>query len=208
MGCNFQIHFLFEYEISCADRFEDGETDGIRIPDNSVRKTPRFRSINANGSDPIERRKSRRHSTGTTPNSANGQQQKCYSPRSPAIAMHQQTLDEDSSSSTNSGELNDVFGVHKSGGGVHESAGVTPGLRRRRERAERQKSFLREQQEAAASGLLRPFDIKDEIISNHGMNTMDYHPEFVLVLFINRTGIICILLLSTFCVLCVRFSFL
>lgn len=77
------------------------------------------------------------------------------------MAIHQ-TLDEDSSSSTNSGEL---FGVHK---GVHESAGVTPGLRRRRERAERQKSFLREQQEAAASGLLRPFDIKDEIINNHG----------------------------------------
>lgn len=151
-----------KYENCAPNRFEDGETDGIRIPDNSVRKTPRFRSINANGSDPIERRKSRRHSTGTTPNSANGQQ-KCYSPRSPA-------LDEDSSSSTNSGELNDVFGVHKGGGGgVHESAGVTPGLRRRRERAERQKSFLREQQEAAASGILRPFDIKDELINNHGM---------------------------------------
>lgn len=33
-----------------------------------------------------------------------------------------------------------------------EGAGVTPGLRRRRERAERQKSFMREQQEAVASG--------------------------------------------------------
>lgn len=168
------------------NRFEDGETDGIRIPDNSVRKTPRFRSINANGNDPIERRKSRRHSTGTTPNSANAQQ-KCYSPRSPAMAMHQQTLDEDSSSSTNSGELNDVFGVHK-GGGVHESAGVTPGLRRRRERAERQKSFLREQQEAAASGLLRPFDIKDEIINNHGMN---FSKAMIVVVF-NQNGLICI----------------
>lgn len=30
-----------------------------------------------------------------------------------------------------------------------EGAGVTPGLRRRRERAERQKSFMREQQDAA-----------------------------------------------------------
>lgn len=79
------------------------------------------------------------------------------------MTMHQ-TLDEDSSSSGNSGELNDVFGVNK---GQHENAGVTPGLRRRRERAERQKSFLREQQEAAAAGL-RPFDIKDEIINNHG----------------------------------------
>lgn len=160
------MFLFFKQKTTQPNRFEDGETDGIRIPDNSVRKTPRFRSINANGNDPIERRKSRRHSTGTTPIAV---QQKCYSPRSPAVAMHpQQTLDEDSSSSTNSGELNDVFGAHK-GGGVHESAGVTPGLRRRRERAERQKSFLREQQEAAASGLLRPFDIKDEIINNHGM---------------------------------------
>lgn len=167
------ITIIFEFVLDSICRFEDGETDGIRIPDNSVRKTPRFRSINANGNDPIERRKSRRHSTGTV-NSANAQQ-KCYSPRSPAMAMmHQQTLDEDSSSSTNSGELNDVFGVHKNGSGVHESAGVTPGLRRRRERAERQKSFLREQQEAAASGILRPFDIKDEIINNHGTNfTLD-----------------------------------
>lgn len=33
-----------------------------------------------------------------------------------------------------------------------EGAGVTPGLRRRRERAERHKSFMREQQEAAATG--------------------------------------------------------
>lgn len=80
------------------------------------------------------------------------------------MTVHQ-TLDEDSSSSANSGELNDVFGVSK---GPHENAGVTPGLRRRRERAERQKSFLREQQEAAAA-TVRPFDIKDEIHNNHGM---------------------------------------
>ncbi|XP_031617722.1 uncharacterized protein LOC116337370 isoform X6 [Contarinia nasturtii] len=139
-------------------KFEDGETDGIRIPDKSIRKTPRCRSLNANGSDPLERRKSRRHSSDAAPNSADS---KCYSPRTP-IAIHQ-TVDEDSSSSINSGELNDVFGVTKGG---HENAGVTPGLRRRRERAERQKSFLREQQEAAAAGF-RPFDMKDDIINNH-----------------------------------------
>lgn len=113
----------------------------------------------------MERRKSRRHSTGTTPNNQ-AVSEKLYEPRSP-LQIHQ-TLDEDSSSSTNSGEINDVFGVNKGGGGgAHENAGVTPGLRRRRERAERQKSFLREQQEVAAAGL-RPFDIKDDIISNHG----------------------------------------
>lgn len=40
--------------------------------------------------------------------------------------------------------------------GQRDGAGVTPGLRRRRERAERQKSFMREQQEALANGGMRP----------------------------------------------------
>lgn len=44
---------------------------------------------------------------------------------------------------------------------AREGAGVTPGLRRRRERAERQKTFIREQQEAAAAGL-RVFDAKED----------------------------------------------
>lgn len=76
----------------------------------------------------------------------------------------QQIVDEDSSSSANSGELNDVFGISK---GSRDGAGVTPGLRRRRERAERQKTFMREQQEAAASGV-RPFEERPEE-NGHGM---------------------------------------
>lgn len=137
-------------------RFEDGESDGICIPENSVRKTLRCRSINVNGANLVERRKSRRHSTGNTPHSPSKHLMapKSYSP------LHQ-TLDEDSSSSANSGELNDVFGMPK---GIHDGAGVTPGLRRRRERAERQKSFLREQQDAVASGIC-PFEVKAE---SHG----------------------------------------
>lgn len=116
-----------------------------------MRKTLRCRS---NGSESVERRKSRRHSTGNPSHSPSAS--KNYSPA-------HQTLDEDSSSSANSGELNDVFSKSK---GIHEGAGVTPGLRRRRERAERQKSFLREQQDAVAAGK-SPFDqIKDE---NQGM---------------------------------------
>lgn len=148
---NLYLFSLFLY------RFEDGETADIRIPDNSIiRKTLRCRSINTNGTDQAERRKSRRHSTGNTPLSTVLVQS--------MPKYHNQTLDEDSSSSTNSGEMNEVFGITK--GGPHENAGVTPGLRRRRERAERQKSFMREQQEAAAAGI-RPFDTKDDI-TNHG----------------------------------------
>lgn len=149
-------HYFSSFILIHQNRFEDGESDGICIPENSVRKTLRCRSINVNGSDIVERRKSRRHSTGTTPHSPSKHlnTSKMYSP------LHQ-TLDEDSSSSANSGELNDVFGVSKA---IHDGAGVTPGLRRRRERAERQKSFLREQQDAVASGIC-PFEVKDE---NHG----------------------------------------
>ncbi|XP_055631021.1 serine-rich adhesin for platelets isoform X3 [Toxorhynchites rutilus septentrionalis] len=143
-------------------RFEDGETDGIRIPDNTVRKTLRYRS-----NDTHDRRKSRRHSTGTAP-------QPPPVPPPPAPVMIppsippppppplpppvapvllqgslrmqlQQTKDEDSSSSAHSADHN------LAGGGYRDSSrdttGVTPGLRRRRERAERQKSFMREQQE-------------------------------------------------------------
>ncbi|XP_058053333.1 FH1/FH2 domain-containing protein 3 isoform X6 [Anopheles bellator] len=119
-------------------RFEDGESDGIRIPDNTVRKTLRYRA--AAGNDTTDRRKSRRHSTGTTP----------------AIVVHPHVVsftpsqrvaqDEDSSSSANSGD-------HLPGSSFHDPSrdtnGVTPGLRRRRERAERQKSLMREQQELA-----------------------------------------------------------
>ncbi|XP_055702858.1 FH1/FH2 domain-containing protein 3 isoform X2 [Phlebotomus papatasi] len=118
-------------------KFEDGETDGIRIPDNSVRKTLRYRAT-----DSAERRKSRRHSTGNTP-----------APPVPPLPHNLtmppgQTLDEDSSSSQNSTELNCVFRECRDKT-PREGAGVTPGLRRRRERAERQKSFMREQQDAA-----------------------------------------------------------
>lgn len=153
---------LSTFPVNIFCRFEDGESDGIRLPDNSVRKTLRCRSINADGSDPLERRKSRRHSTGTSQVAVSVQSMSKYH----SSPVHHQTLDEDSSSSANSGEINDVFGVTK---GPHENAGVTPGLRRRRERAERQKSFMREQQEATAAGI-RPFDMKDIIGGNSNNN--------------------------------------
>lgn len=152
-------------------RLEDGETDGIRIPDNSVRKTLRYRASNVNTLDPNERRKSRRHSTGTSPVIHH------MTPTSPSVAVNNhsasmlnttvahQTADEDSSSSANSGELNDVFNVAKQN---RESAGVTPGLRRRRERAERQKTFMREQQEAAAAASLRPLENNCDDMNGHG----------------------------------------
>lgn len=76
-----------------------------------------------------------------------------------AASLIQQTVDEDSSSSGNSAEPTDVFSMAIKA--ARDGPGVTPGLRRRRERAERQKTFIREQQEAAAAGL-RVFDAKED----------------------------------------------
>lgn len=92
---------------------------------------------------------------------------KSYSP--PVLLLQQQTVDEDSSSSANSvPEPNDVFGMAIKAAAARDGPGVTPGLRRRRERAERQKTFIREQQEAAAAGLRPPFDTTKEDASIHG----------------------------------------
>lgn len=100
---------------------------------------------------------------------------KSYSPAS----IQQQTVDEDSSSSGHSAEPNDGFGVTMKS--TREGAGVTPGLRRRRERAERQKTFIREQQEAAAAGL-RPFDTKDDTHGKFFFN-VSKQPKVVVLLF-------------------------
>lgn len=62
------------------------------------------------------------------------------------LQQFQQTADNDSSSS--GGDLNGFADCKVREGG----AGVTPGLRRRRERAERQKTFQRDQ-EAVINGL-------------------------------------------------------
>lgn len=135
-----------------ALRFEDGESDEIvRIPDNTVRKTLRYRADNT-----TERRKSRRHSTGTAPPPIPPPPPPLTAPPmvpplplSYMLQQHNQTPDNDSSSSANSVDLNGVFKDCKVRDG---GAGVTPGLRRRRERAERQKSFIREQ-EANSNGV-------------------------------------------------------
>ncbi|XP_011179805.2 uncharacterized protein LOC105210497 isoform X4 [Zeugodacus cucurbitae] len=132
-------------------KFEDGEAEGIRLPENSLRKTQRHRQ----STDTAERRKSRRHSTGTSPHVS----KVIASPK--RMTPTHGVLDEDSSGSTNSAEftVNGVFNGDKARDGV----GVTPGLRRRRERAERHKSFLKEQQEAVANGIFAALERREEI---------------------------------------------
>ncbi|XP_046808100.1 protein piccolo isoform X4 [Lucilia cuprina] len=138
-------------------KFEDGESDGTRLPDNTLRKTQRFRS----STDTAERRKSRRHSTGTSPGNINK-----VLPTHMRLTPTQPALDEDSSSSTNSAEFSGgVFAEKK----PRDGAGVTPGLRRRRERAERHRSFLKEQQEAAAA-----------VAANGYMNSTDNREDMAM----------------------------
>ncbi|XP_018801579.1 PREDICTED: FH1/FH2 domain-containing protein 3 isoform X5 [Bactrocera latifrons] len=136
-------------------KFEDGEVEGIRLPENSLRKTQRHRQ----STDTAERRKSRRHSTGTSPHVS----KVIASPK--RMTPTHGVLDEDSSGSANSAEFaaNGVFNGDKARDGV----GVTPGLRRRRERAERHKSFLKEQQEAVANGIFAALERREEIESDN-----------------------------------------
>jgi hypothetical protein len=152
------LDLLDQFQLyEAALRFEDGESDAIiRLPDNTVRKTLRYRS-----SGSTERRKSRRFSTGTAPPPI-PPPIPTYSIVVPPVVpplplsymLQQQKLlqgadnDNDSSSSGGGGDLNG-FADCKIREGV---AGVTPGLRRRRERAERQKSFQREQEAVAGNG--------------------------------------------------------
>ncbi|XP_024946299.1 uncharacterized protein LOC107273227 isoform X3 [Cephus cinctus] len=140
---------------------EDGNDRGspIRQLDDNIRKTLRNRKSLV---DSHERRKSRRHSTGTSPLSMSLNAR--LSPRlnhSLGLNSLNSTLnntlnnalpddDDESSSSQSSQGLGDV----QINGSYKENkvdVGVTPALRRRRERAERQRSFIREQQEATAN---------------------------------------------------------
>jgi hypothetical protein len=152
------LDLLDQFQLyDAALRFEDGESDAIiRLPDNTVRKTLRLRS-----SDSTERRKSRRFSTGTAPPPI-PPPIPTYSivppivPPLPLSYMIQQQKqlqgahDNDDSSSSG-GDLNG-FADCKVREGV---ASVTPGLRRRRERAERQKSFQREQEAVVSNGTVK-----------------------------------------------------
>ncbi|XP_016934155.2 uncharacterized protein Fhos isoform X4 [Drosophila suzukii] len=131
-------------------KFEDGESDGQRLPQNSMRKTQRYRP----GTNTTERRKSRRHSTDNSPAPLT----KVLPTTVLRMTPTQATVDEDSSGSTNSTEFSGgLFNEKK----PRDGAGVTPGLRRRRERAERHKSFLKEQQEAAANGIFAALEQRE-----------------------------------------------
>ncbi|XP_011352171.1 FH1/FH2 domain-containing protein 3 isoform X2 [Ooceraea biroi] len=136
---------------------EDGDTGSpIRQLDDNIRKTLRNRKSLV---DSHERRKSRRHSTGNSPLSMSLNAR--LSPRlnhSLGVSSLNNTLNsslpdddnESSSSQSSQGHLGEV----QLNGSYKENkvdVGVTPALRRRRERAERQRSFIREQQEATAN---------------------------------------------------------
>nr|CAD7197695.1 unnamed protein product [Timema douglasi] len=123
---------------------EDGEEKGtpLRQLDDTIRKTLRQRK-SLTGT--AERRKSRRHSTGTAPLSLTH----TNSTRLNHVSQGDDDGSESSSSRSSPGP-GDIM-VNGSYKDKQEDVGVTPALRRRRERAERQRSFIREQQETAAN---------------------------------------------------------
>ncbi|KAJ9592736.1 hypothetical protein L9F63_015616, partial [Diploptera punctata] len=128
---------------------EDGEEKGTPLKqlDETVRKTLRNRK-SLTESMTSERRKSRRHSTGTSPmsSSLNTSTRINHSSLQNSTVADDEESESSSSRSSPGPELNGSYKESKAG-----DAGVTPALRRRRERAERQRSFIREQQETAAT---------------------------------------------------------
>lgn len=143
MGTDLDLLDQFQlYE--AALRFEDGTSDDIKhFDDKTVRKTLRACT---NGS--VDKRKSRRHSTNTAPAPPPPPLPKyeIVPPVVPPLPLRymlqqaQQNNENDSSSS--GGDLNGFDDCKVREGG----AGVTPALRRRRERAERQRTFQRDQE--------------------------------------------------------------
>lgn len=138
------LDLLDQFQLyEAALRFEDGVSDEIiHYPDNVMRKTLRYCS-----NRPEEKRKSRRQSTTAPPPPP--PPPPSYQiippvvpplPLSYMLKQNHQSGENDSSSS--GGDLNGFTDCKIREGG----AGVTPGLRRRRERAERQKTFQREQE--------------------------------------------------------------
>ncbi|XP_057672699.1 FH1/FH2 domain-containing protein 3 isoform X11 [Diorhabda carinulata] len=117
-------------------QYEDGDetTTPIRHLDESLRKTIRNRKSVV---ESAERRKSRRHSTGNTPGMI----------RNNLILQTNREDEDDESSSSQSSGINNtqLNGSYKDNNKAYE-AGVTPALKRRRERAERQRSFMKEQE--------------------------------------------------------------
>ncbi|XP_060519633.1 FH1/FH2 domain-containing protein 3 isoform X2 [Cylas formicarius] len=124
-------------------QYEDGDDKGVGTPrhlDETIRKTLRSRKSTM---ETNERRKSRRHSTGTTPSYGGLRNNN-------RLILDSNTERYDESSSSQSSGVNDsqLNGSYKDGNKAND-VGVTPALKRRRERAERQRSFMREQQESA-----------------------------------------------------------
>ncbi|CAH1986015.1 unnamed protein product [Acanthoscelides obtectus] len=142
-------------------QYEDGE-DISNTPskhlDESIRRTLRNRKSVV---DSAERRKSRRHSTGNTP---------MYPGRKNNNLILQPSKEDegDESSSSQSSAINNsqLNGSYKDNNKSIE-AGITPALKRRRERAERQRSFMKEQE---ASALFRGCLLHEENNENENGN--------------------------------------
>jgi FH1/FH2 domain-containing protein 3 len=137
------LDLLDQFQLyEAALRFEDGESDEIiQLADKTIRRTLRYRA-----GESMEKRKSRRFSTtAPPPPPPPAPTYQILPPAVPPLPLsymlqqNHQTADNDSSSS--GGDLKGFADCKVKEGG----AGVTPGLRRRRERAERQKTFQRDQ---------------------------------------------------------------
>ncbi|XP_074035086.1 formin homology 2 domain containing isoform X2 [Leptinotarsa decemlineata] len=122
-------------------QYEDGEDlNGSYLGrlDDSIMKMKRNRKSVV---DSTERRKSRRHSTGNSPIYPT----MITKGSSPTLQTSKEDKDSDSSSSQSSSMNTNLRGSNNKSDKATD-AGVTPALKRRRERAERQQGFIKEQE--------------------------------------------------------------
>lgn len=189
-------------------RLEDGDSNNVHIPDNTVRKTPRYRpSIDTEHIH--ERRKSRRHSSACPPLPP--------VPPPPILGYNdlmssydQVNYEEDSSSS---GEVNRSL-MENGEDGTLERIGDSSQMRKRRERSERQKSLLKEQLELAAQSKLNRQQSYDELeeveqskcFSRHFyLTTVGYVVSILSVYCYLISTFLDIVLISTFLTICICF---
>ncbi|XP_060837402.1 FH1/FH2 domain-containing protein 3 isoform X1 [Rhopalosiphum padi] len=134
------------YEVVLQHEDGDNKSTPIRV-DHSIRKTLRNRKSLNSSLDSVDRRKSRRHSAGNT----------CVQ-----MPLLMERLD-----------INPPLPKPNKLPHPGEDAGVTPGLKRRRERAQRQRSLLREQYK---NNIARPdwSSTDDQGESSEGQNGL--HP--------------------------------
>ncbi|KAK4311085.1 hypothetical protein Pmani_017392 [Petrolisthes manimaculis] len=163
--------------------YEDGDdVCRTRTIDPSIRQIPRITSTDR---DSLDRRKSRRHNLSPSPS-------KTAIGKNNRVGGHDDLGGRGSSSDDDHVTIININGLPPSeltGGVKHADAGVTPALRRRRERAERHRTFINEQEtinETRRSSQSSDNNVEDENRKNHELSGLNKQASWVMDMMYSR----------------------